>query len=134
VRCLIDTSAYSAFRRNNRDVVDYLNRAEAVYVNPIVTGELRAGFLAGTRQVENEGMLLRFLSAAGTSTLPIDDETGVRYAHVREYLRGEGKPIPENDLWIVATAFQHGLRLLTLDRHFTRLPQIIVDLIEPERA
>ncbi len=131
MRCLVDTSAYSAFRREDHKVVDYLARAEAIFVNPIVTGELRAGFLAGKRQALNEGMLLQFLSVSEVKAIPIDDETGVRYAHIRQFLRGQGKPIPENDLWIAATAFQHGLRLLTLDSHFTRLPQIVVDFIEP---
>ena len=133
IRCLVDTSAYSALRRENPEVISYLNRADAIFVSPVVTGELRAGFLAGAREPENEDKLLRFLSAPEVETLAIDDETGVRYAHIRQYLRGQGKPIPENDLWIAATAFQHGLRVLTLDSRFTRLPQIVVDWIEPRR-
>ena len=60
----------------------------------------------------------------------VDDETAVRYAAIKDNLRREGTPIPTNDLWIAATASQHGLRLQTLDAHFLRVPQIIVDFFE----
>jgi len=43
----------------------------------------------------------------------------------------QGTPIPANDVWIAATAAQHGLRLLTLDAHFLRIPQVIVDFFGP---
>lgn len=33
--------------------------------------------------------------------------------------------VPSNDLWIAATAMQHGLRVVTTDRHFDRIPQIV---------
>ena len=39
--------------------------------------------------------------------------------------RSDGKehrtPLPENDIWIAAICLQHGLTLLTLDRHFDRI-------------
>lgn len=133
MRCIVDTSAYSALRRDNQKVISYLDRAESIFVNPIVAGELRAGFLSGRWQGKNEGELLQFLLEPSVDYLPIDDETAVRYSYIKHYLREHGTPIPSNDLWIAATAHQHGLRLLTLDRHFTRLPQIIVDFIEPTR-
>jgi predicted nuclease of predicted toxin-antitoxin system len=49
------------------------------------------------------------------------------------YLRRQGTPVPTNDIWIAATAAQHGFRLLTLDSHFLQIPQVMVDLIEPAR-
>jgi predicted nucleic acid-binding protein len=44
---LLDTSAYLAFLSGHPDVKRALQEADAVYVNPIVLGELRAGFLKG---------------------------------------------------------------------------------------
>ena len=40
------------------------------------------------------------------------------YAVVWMQLRRKGKPIPSNDLWIAATALQHGLAVFTYDQHF----------------
>ena len=44
-------------------------------------------------------------------------------------LRAAGKPIPTNNLWIAASAMQYGLRLLTLDSHFMKVPQILTQFI-----
>jgi predicted nucleic acid-binding protein len=34
-------------------------------------------------------------------------------------LKSKGKPVPENDIWIAASAIQHGLLLFATDIHFT---------------
>jgi predicted nucleic acid-binding protein len=42
--------------------------------------------------------------------------------HVATYtaaLRRKGKPIPQHDIWIAATAVRHGSKLIALDQHFT---------------
>lgn len=52
---------------------------------------------------------------------------------LRDCLRRQGTPVPINDIWIAATAAQHGLRLLTLDRHFRQVPQVMVDFVELAR-
>ena len=39
-----------------------------------------------------------------------------------------------NDIWIAATAYQHGLRVLTLDRDFQKIPRVLVALVEPPKA
>ena len=53
-----------------------------------------------------------------------------RYAAIRDYLRKKGTPIPTNDLWIAASAAQHGLKLLCLDRHFKEVPQVLLEYCE----
>jgi len=78
--------------------------------------------------------LRRFLASPGARTLSVDEETAVRYAAIQGYLRKQGTPIPVNDMWIAATAAQHGLRLLSLDDHFLRVPQVIVDLVKAEAS
>ena len=124
MRILIDTSAYSAFMRGNRDVLDLIQRARQIAVSPIILGELNAGFRMGKRSKKNHLLLDRFLSSARVTSLPLDDETAFRYADIVEYLRGVGTPIPSNDLWIAASAMQHGLVLVSTDKHFLRVPQI----------
>jgi len=36
--------------------------------------------------------------------------------------------VPTNDVWIASTAMQHGYAILTLDRHFQFVRQILVKL------
>jgi tRNA(fMet)-specific endonuclease VapC len=58
-------------------------------------------------------------------------ETAERYALIRDSLRRAGRPVPTNDIWIAASAMELGLRILTLDRHYLDIPQVVVDLFEP---
>ena len=50
--------------------------------------------------------------------LPITAQTADSYALVYSNLRRTGRPIPTNDLWIAASALEHGAALLTRDSHF----------------
>jgi predicted nucleic acid-binding protein len=59
-------------------------------------------------------------------TVPISDETAERYASIDASLRTRGQPIPTNDLWIAASAMEHGTELVTLDRDFQKVSQILV--------
>lgn len=126
-RILLDTSAYSAASRGHSDVKHVLQFADQVVVNPVVLGELVSGFLGGSRVDENREVLRRFLASDRVQVALLDSETAERYAIIIAWLRREGEPIPTNDIWIAATAMQHGLELVTTDDHFERLPQIAVD-------
>ncbi len=130
-RILLDTSAYSAMRRGDARLKAPLGEATQVFLNAVVLGELHAGFEQGDRRGVNRALLDDFLSTPRVDVLTLDGETSERYAAIKTYLRTQGRPIPSNDLWIAASAFQHGLRLLTLDDHFRRLPQILVEYFEP---
>jgi len=125
-RLLLDTSAYSAFMRGRQAVVTAVQEADRVYLNPIVLGELRAGFAAGTRSEENATELRSFVGSARVEVLPVDGETSLFCAAIASSLRESGVPIPANDLWIAATAMQHGLCVVTTDGHFGRVKQVIV--------
>jgi len=35
-------------------------------------------------------------------------------------------------LWIAASAMQHGLKVLTTDKHYLEIPQIITEYLEAE--
>jgi predicted nucleic acid-binding protein len=126
-RLLLDTSAYSALFRGHAGVIVALQSAEAVYLNPIVIGELRSGFRRGDRRRQNEDEIDAFLQKPHTETVPIDTETAERYAVIVSSLRAAGTMVSTNDAWIAASAMQHGLTVLTTDADFLRIPQILVD-------
>jgi predicted nucleic acid-binding protein len=120
----IDTNRYTDFCRGDAAVVQVLERAAAVFLPLIVVGELRAGFLAGTRAQENERVLQQFLQRPGIQLLIPDEATTHQYAALYRQLRQQATPIPTNDLWIAALVSQYGLTLYSRDTHFDRLPQI----------
>jgi len=129
-RLFVDTSAYSALLRGDARVRDALRGADEIRVNPVVLGELLAGFLGGRHRKKNEAELRRFLDSPRVALVPIDEQTDERYALVVASLRRRGRPIPSNDLWIAASAAQHGLRLLTLDAHFLQVEQVLIEFLE----
>ena len=128
-RLLLDTSAYAAFMRGDGEAVHVLREADEIYLNAIVLGEMLAGFMGGGRQDKNEKELTRFLESPRVNLIDVNESTAERYAVIFTTLREAGTPIPTNDLWIAASAMQYGLRLLTLDSHFTRVPQILTHFI-----
>lgn len=124
MRVAIDTNRYVDFARGTTEVVDVLRKAERVFVPFVVLGELRAGFLCGTRTADNEANLAAFLRSPRVEVLWPDGDTTHHYARLFRQLRTQGTPIPTNDLWTAALVVQHGLHLLARDAHFDGLPQI----------
>ena len=131
MRVLVDTSAYSAFKRGHPELKSVLQRAEAIYLSSVVLGELLSGFRQGKLRARNEEALDEFLDTPRVELLPVLDSTAVRYAEILSYLRSAGTPLPTNDVWIAASAMEHGVQVLTTDKHFLAVPQILVDVREP---
>lgn len=132
-RILLDTSGYSAFMRGDPPVKEMLQTVEAIYLTPIVLGELRAGFLRGRARQKNEERLSSFLASSRVSVVAIDDETAERYAAILNGLWTAGTPIPTNDMWIAASAMQYGLTVVTTDAHYLNVPQILVFHTSPAK-
>jgi tRNA(fMet)-specific endonuclease VapC len=130
IRILIDTSAYIAFLRGHPGVKQVIQRADEINLNPMVLGELLAGFMKGKREARNREIMQEFMESPRVRLRAIDEETSERYAAIFNYLREKGTPITTNDLWIAATAMQFGLRVVTTDRHFQKVPQIIAEFHE----
>jgi len=118
---LLDTNAYTAFMLGATEVVDVVAYADRLYLNSIVLGELLGGFAAGTREPKNRAELARFLDSPRVEVLPITTDTADSYALIYAGLRRKGHPIPTNDLWIAASAMEHGAALLTRDAHFSHI-------------
>ena len=118
---LIDTNAYTAFMLGDAAVVEVVAHAERICLNSIVLGELLGGFAAGKRESKNRAELARFLDSPRVEVVPVTAQTADSYALVYSGLRRKGVPIPTNDLWIAASALEHGAALLTRDAHFARI-------------
>jgi tRNA(fMet)-specific endonuclease VapC len=131
-RILLDTSAYSGILRGDPRLARAMQEADEIVLNAIVLGELKAGFCRGRHRERNENELEEFLASPRTRALGLDEETADRYAVILDSLRSAGTPIPTNDVWIAASAMQHGLRVLTTDQHFRKIPQVVVDFLGQE--
>ena len=118
---LLDTNAYTAFMLGAAEVIEVIAHADKLFLTPIVLGELLGGFAAGTREPKKRAELARFLDSPRVEILGVTAQTADSYALVYAGLRRKGQPIPTNDLWIAASALEHGAALLTRDAHFSHI-------------
>lgn len=121
---LLDTSAYSAFKRGHTQCLETISAADQIGITPIVIGELLAGFDRGRYRQENRRELKAFLAHPTVALFPVTEQTAERYSFIYQHLRTAGTPIPTNDVWIAASTMENGSILLTADRHFLQVPQI----------
>jgi tRNA(fMet)-specific endonuclease VapC len=121
-KILLDSSAYTRFVMGEKDVLEVLSRAKAIYFSVFVLGELLAGFKAGTYEAENKKVLTSFLGKPSVVFLPAGEETADCYGRIWAALRMAGRPIPTNDVWIAAQAMETGSVLVTYDAHFAQVP------------
>jgi len=120
-RILLDTTMYAAFKRGDSEVVELVGVADEIALSSTILGELLAGFAAGRREARNREELAAFLDSPRVRVVDVDAATADQYARVFTLLRRKGKPIPTNDLWIAASALQHGYLLATRDEHFAAI-------------
>ena len=125
MRVALDTNRITDLFRGDLELAEQLGTAEEVWIPLFVLGEIEAGFQGGTQQRRNESLLNRLLAKPTVGVLLPSRETAEHYARLFVQLKRAGTPVPDNDLWIAALVLQHDLVLITRDRHFERIPQVI---------
>jgi len=125
MRVMVDTNAYSSFKRGDARIIGILAQADEILIPVPVLGELRAGFRSGNREAENIGELHAFLSSPRVRVHPLGEGTAIFYAELHGTLKKASKPIPMNDLWIAASALESGSILLSNDAHFGAVPTLV---------
>jgi tRNA(fMet)-specific endonuclease VapC len=119
---LLDTNAYVALKRGHERVSEIVRTSSELVFSIVVVGELFFGFRNGNRFEKNVRELDELLADARVSMLPVTRTTADRFGRIAAQLRKAGTPIPTNDIWISAHAFESGAELLTFDRHFEAVP------------
>jgi tRNA(fMet)-specific endonuclease VapC len=125
-RIIIDTNFYVAFKKREDAAVATLKKADYIAVSTVILGELLAGFRCGSREKQNREELDLFFDSPRVDLLSVDEETAEFYAQVFADLKQRGRPIPTNDLWLAASAMQHGLSLATYDDHFSGIGGLLL--------
>ena len=113
---IVDTNALSAFADGEPGVLAEIGKAQRIAVPVIVLGEFLFGIAQSRGRIEYEIWINETLRLS--QFLDVTSDTAAKYAEVRLELKRLGTPIPSNDMWIAALCRQHGLPLLSQDRHF----------------
>jgi len=124
-RFCLDTNAVIQFLEGNEDLVQIIRKGhEELLISAIAVGELLFGATNSARVEENLERYRRFIHHCRIT--PIDSDTAEIYAVVRKELRSGGFKIPDNDIWIAATAIQHDAVVVTRDKHFSHISGVEV--------
>jgi len=120
-RVLIDTNIYIEFLRGDENINNILSSADFIAFSVISIGEILAGFKIWSDEKKYLNELDEFLYSPRLIIYDIDSETSEFYAKIHNELRIADNPIPTNDMWIAALSLQHGIKLLTNDKHFVNV-------------
>jgi tRNA(fMet)-specific endonuclease VapC len=121
-KCILDTSVIIDVFKQHNTIAQKLDQMSEIYVPVVVVGEL----LYGAYKSNDPGKHIRQLQSFLTNCkiLRSDEITADHYGSIKAVLSNKGKPIPENDIWIAATARQHNLPLFTSDKHFQEIDSL----------
>jgi tRNA(fMet)-specific endonuclease VapC len=95
-----------------------------LFIPIIVLGELRFGAFNSKHIEENLEKIESVKTRCGI--LQINDLAATEYGNTKSYLRKQGTPIPDNDIWIAALAIQYECALITRDEHFKNVTALSV--------
>ena len=118
MRILLDSNAYSRMMQGDDQTAALVRDATEILMSAVVLGELLYDFRNGSRFDRNAADLRSFLDNPYVSLVPVGPVTADRYSRIAAALRGTGRPIPTNEVWIAAHAMETGADLVSADRHF----------------
>ena len=125
---LLDTNIVIAVLRKEARVQQALAAFDSIFLPATVVGELLYGAHNAQHPAKEMAKVESFLTSLDESAiLPCDHATAQVYGWLKHQRARIGQPIPENDLWIAAIAYQYDLPLATRDAHFQEIDGITVD-------
>ncbi len=122
---LLDTNILIFLLRKDASIAKRVLQETQLYTSIIVLGELHYGAEHSTNVVEGLSDVNEIQQTL--AILIADSTTASIYGRIRHEQAKKGQMLPDNDLWIAATALQYGLTLVTRDHHFTWITDLILE-------
>jgi len=122
---LLDSSVLVLSLKQDKATHQRLGETAALYISTVALGELYYG---AEHSVHVKRSLAQVDKLAQTLTVLNSDSATARiYGHLKHEQRTKGLMLPDNDLWIAATAIQYGLTLAARDLHFTWIARLTLE-------
>ncbi len=122
---LLDTNILIFLIRKDKNVAKRILQETQLYTSIIVLGELLYGAERSTNV--KKGLSDVDVVQQTLTVLIADSITASIYGRIKNEQLKKGLMLPENDLWIAATALQYGLTLVTRDHHFTWVAELTLE-------
>ncbi len=136
-RYLLDTSLVAAFLHGRKHVIELIDpwvRKDEAATSILVYGEV-IEYLKGLADYSRyKARLQRLFTLEQITPYPLTYPILERYADIRRTLRPVHKDIGDIDTLIAATAIEHNLTIVTIDRDFERVPHLKMKLVNLKAA
>jgi tRNA(fMet)-specific endonuclease VapC len=124
---LFDTNVLISFLEGITTAVDAVGEAHNPCISVITVGELAYGAQKSAQTVANEKRFAELIKQFDIAL--IDEQTAKEYGMTKAALAAANYKLPENDIWIAATAKANNSMLVTYDNHFKRVIGINLRLL-----
>jgi tRNA(fMet)-specific endonuclease VapC len=116
---ILDTNVIIKLLNGDLKTIEIVDSIENINISVITVGELFYGAKKSSRVNENMRLFQEFLSEY--PIIGIDEGISDVYGDIKAGLVKAGINIPENDIWIAATALKHDLTIVSFDAHFKNI-------------
>lgn len=120
----IDSNVLIDFLHGDMRFRQVLVAAETILVSPVVFAEVSAGFDETQKGHLAKKKFLDFLALDMVERTSIGYRTAELYVSIHNFLKKQGTPIPQNDMWLAASVLEHEAAILTTDSHFDNIPHL----------
>lgn len=121
---LVDTNVIIRVLKGVTELFPLFDDIESLFVSSISIGELMYGAALSAKCDFNTEHYSAFCDCM--NVIVPDEQIARQYGKIKAQLKRDGHPIPENDIWIAATAMSANLMLVTADSDFNAIKGLMV--------
>jgi tRNA(fMet)-specific endonuclease VapC len=122
---LVDTNVIIRVLKGQTELFSLFDDMEKLFVSSISIGELMYGAELSKKLDFNKELYFDFCNQM--KIIYVDSDIAKNYGKIKAQLKKSGHPIPENDIWIAATAIAANLTLVTADSDFDNIEGLIIE-------
>ena len=121
---LMDTNVIVRVLNGDRELINELSKISSLCTCTVVLGELMYGAAKSAHVVQNKQNAKSFCSRY--PLLGVSNIVAEFYGEIKKDLLSHGNVMPENDMWIAATALANDMTVITQDKHFEYIQNLMV--------
>ena len=121
---LIDTNFVIKIINREAEAINTFEqlKRQRIFISVITIGELSYGANKSNKKDYNMKLFGDFIN--DHVILNINQDTAVIYGEIKCNLVSKGQNIPENDMWLAASAIASNMKLITFDKHFSYIDDL----------
>ena len=121
---LMDANVIVRVLNGDRELINELSKISSLCTCTVVLGELMYGAAKSAHVVQNKQNAKSFCSCY--PLLGVSNIVAEFYGEIKKDLLSHGNVMPENDMWIAATALANDMTVITQDKHFEHIQNLMV--------